>query len=486
MTHFSRLLTLIFCSILLLAVTGCASNALNSSEDENSSQQAGETVGHTDASSTAATNAAVDSEKPPVETSISPQNLYKLLVAEISAQRSNNLDLAIDNYLEVAKDSKDLAAIARAAQMTAYADDNKRALEANEIWVDLDSGNPEAHRSYAAVLLRVGRSAEAIPHFKRMIELSTDKPGKGFGVVTAQLVRVPDRAIAQGVMEQVIETYRHVPEAMFAYGHLLLRLAKFDEASAALDSALALREDWSNAVILKGRVLALGKGKPEAIKFLKSAIDDNMGDSLDVGISYARMLTENGQFEEAFEQTSKLTEMAPRNEEIHYLAGVLALKINNLEAAKLYLEKVVKLGKRLNESNYYLGQIAELEKDYNVAIDRYSSVKRGELYYNAQVRVVALLTQEEKYLDARTYIHTILPDSDKQTLQLQLLEGDIMREAGQFNEAKAFYTELLANTPNETSIRYARALIAEKLGELDLLESDLTTILENDPKNAQV
>jgi len=113
-------------------------------------------------------------------------------------------------------------------------------------------------------------------------------------------------------------------------------------------------------------------------------------------------------------------------------------------------------------------------------------VKRGELYYNAQVRVVALLTQEKKYDDAKAYIHTIIPNSDKQQLQLHLLEGDIMREAGQFPSAKTFYTKLLANTPNETSIRYARALIAEKLGELDLLESDLNAILQYEPKNAQV
>ena len=62
----------------------------------------------------------------------------------------------------------------------------------------------------------------------------------------------------------------------------------------------------------------------------------------------------------------------------------------------------------------------------------------------------------------------------------------MLREAQRYPDAKEFYTKVLNSMPNETSVRYARALVAEKLGELDLVESDLQTILEQEPTNAQV
>jgi tetratricopeptide (TPR) repeat protein len=77
-------------------------------------------------------------------------------------------------------------------------------------------------------------------------------------------------------------------------------------------------------------------------------------------------------------------------------------------------------------------------------------------------------------------------NSAKQRLQLILLEGDLLREAQRYSDAKNFYTKVLNSMPNETSVRYARALVAEKLGDLDLLESDLNLILEQEPTNAQV
>jgi len=130
--------------------------------------------------------------------------------------------------------------------------------------------------------------------------------------------------------------------------------------------------------------------------------------------------------------------------------------------------------------------VAELEEDYKEAIIRYASVRRGELYFNAQIRVVALLSQQQQFQQARDHLKSIRPMNDQQQIQLYLLEGDVLREANRYDDAKQFYSSILDSHPEETSIRYARALIAEKLGELDLLESDLRTILQSEPENAQV
>ena len=146
----------------------------------------------------------------------------------------------------------------------------------------------------------------------------------------------------------------------------------------------------------------------------------------------------------------------------------------------------MKLGKRLQETNYYLGQIAEQRNDYDAAINRYSFVRHGEFYFNAQLRIVSVLADQKKFDRSIEHLQTIRVNSSKQRLQLILLEGDLLREAKRYRQAKEFYTKVLDSMPNETSVRYARALVAEKLDEIDLLESDLQTILKQEPSNAQV
>lgn len=426
-----------------------------------------------------------DEIKPERETKITAATLYQLLVAELSAQQGD-YDVAIDNYLAVAKSIGDVEAVARAAQLAGQAQNNERALEAVELWVELQPDDPGAHQAYASVLLRVGRPAEAVEQFDKMITLISEDPQQAYATVTAHLIHLTDRSVAQSVMEKIIEKRRDQPEALFAYSNLLLRLAKFDLALTAIDDTLKLKPDWPSAIILKARALALGPGRQASIDYLKAAVEGSMEKNLEVGISYARMLTENRELAPALDEFIRLAKLAPRHVEINYLAGVLALQLEKDDVAEIYLKKVIKLGKRLYEANYYLGQIAESRKDYNEAINRYGTVKQGELYFNAQVRVVALLAESKKFENAREYVRSIRAANSKQELQLKLLEGDVLREAERYSEAKAYYTELLTEIPHETSVRYARALIAEKLGELDLVEQDLQTILKDEPKNAQV
>ncbi len=140
----------------------------------------------------------------------------------------------------------------------------------------------------------------------------------------------------------------------------------------------------------------------------------------------------------------------------------------------------------MQETNYYLGQVAEQRGDLRAAMNRYSFVRHGEFYFNAQLRIVSILADKKDYDAAIEHLQTVRIDSSKQRLQLILLEGDLLREAERYSAAKDYYTRVLSSMPNETSVRYARALVAEKLGDLDMVESDLQTILKQEPANAQV
>ena len=476
-----------FCLSVLItfAIQGCTTMPKPDSEEV--SPEIGASEGSED-------SAASEARLPPqedlieeLETDVPPHLIYKLLVAEIAGQRGE-MDLAVQSYLEVAEETRDPKVAARAAQVAIYAKDIDSALAASKLWVEADSENAEAHRSLASAYIRMGRAVDAVKHYEKMLELLHDEsnPGHGFSVISSTLAREPDRELAMGVMDKLVQSRQDNPYALFAYAHLAMRQARFELALDALDKSLKVKPDWASAVILRSRILAMQGARGEALSYLENVLKGDMSENVQVGLTYARMLTEARQLEKALEQFQRLADIEKRNVEINYYAGVLALQLQKLDKAEKYLQKVMKLGKRLQETNYYLGQIAEQRNDYDAAINRYSFVRHGEFYFSAQLRIVSVLADQKKFDRSIEHLQTIRVNSSKQRLQLILLEGDLLREAKRYRQAKEFYTKVLDSMPNETSVRYARALVAEKLGEIDLLESDLQTILKQEPSNAQV
>lgn len=466
--------------LFITALAGCSAIATKpSAGSQDHAQQSGEAPSQ---SAGAATEKAAKAE---VETNIPPSILYQLLVAEIAVQRGQ-LDVAIDNYLAVARLTHDPDTAARAAQIARYAQEYDKADEAAQILIQSDPDNADARLLYASILILSGQPDKAVTQYLKMLTLAKDRVGKGFNIIASQLVRMPDRDAALSVMGQIVQSYPDDPDAQFAYAHLAMRQAKFDLALTNLDKALKSRPDWSNAVILRSRILALQKGREAALSYLKEVLQGDLSDNIDVGMSYAKMLVEAKQYEPAMDVFIHLTEVAPDNMDIRYPAGVLALQLQKYDLAQKLLAKVVKSGKHFYEAHYYLGQVAEQKKEIDKAIDHYTRVKRGELYFSAQVRVVALLANKRDFALAKQQLANINTRDEKQALQLILLKGDLFREQGLYKEAKQYYTDMLKKMPNETSLRYARALVAEKLGEIDLVESDLQAILQVEPTNAQV
>jgi len=482
-------------SVLLLALSllyGCS--VLQPNLDNQGSVEAGKRavsnsqIPSNDAESLGDSKTVTFSETPAgLDSDVPPHLVYKLLVAEIAGQRGE-LGIAIKNYIDVAEESGDPKVAARATQIAFFAKDYDSALKSSNLWVTAEPESAEARRNLASALMKLTRPNDAIVHYEKMLTLLEDsaKPGHGFSTIASQLARESDRDLAIGVMDRLIENRKDNPHALFAYAHLAMRQGRFDVALNTLDEALAVKSNWVKAVVLRSRILAMQGARGEAITYLESTLKGGLSENVEVGLTYARMLTEARQLEKALDEFIRLAELAPKNAEINYYAGILALQLKQLDDAQKYLMVVLKLGRRIQEANYYLGQVAEERQDYKKAMNRYSFVRHGEFYFNAQVRIAAILADTEEFERAREHLQIIRVNSDKQKLQLLLLEGDILREAGKYPDAKDFYTKVLNIMPNETSIRYARALVAEKLGELDLVESDLQTILKQEPGNAQV
>jgi len=336
-----------------------------------------------------------------------------------------------------------------------------------------------------ALLLTFGRAPEAEAQFAAYLDLSSGLPNHGFQQVANQLAREQNRVAAMTVMENLLATRQDDPNAWLAHAWLSMRQGKLDQALTSVDKAEALKPGWRQAVVLRARVMGLQGHKQEAVDYLAAQLDGELSDDPDVRMTYARLLTEVNQLEPALKEFNALAEAYPNNVEVHYAAGVLSLQLNKLDAAKTHFKAVLALGQRMLEANFYLGRVYELQGDTEQALAHYLAVRHGEYYINANARAAGLMVDAGRLEDARKLLHSLRVNSDEDRQRLYLIEGELLRQAGEYQAAFDFFSEKLQELPDDTALRYARALVAERLDKLDLAEQDLRAIIEREPRNAQ-
>ncbi len=426
--------------------------------------------------------------------------LYKLLVAEIAGQRGES-KLAGERYLELAKSTRDPRVAQRAAQIAYFLKDPPMALAALRLWVEFAPNNIEARQGLVAFLVRDGQADTALPHLEKLLTLLPLPPsaqaaatpngpefiteqGYAFMFVASLLSREQDKPATLRLMKKFTEGHRDNPDAQLAHATLALGVADFQAARAALDQALQLKPGWGRAAALRARMLQMQGDSDGALNYLQEVIKDHPKD-LSLRLSYARMLVDAKRLEQAREQFTTIAQQMPDNPDVALSLGILSLQIKQPDDAERYLKQARQLGKYQRETSYYLGQIAESRKDYGTAIGFYKTVDQGEAYLDAQLRVVGLLAKQGDTAGARIYLRKIKLQSPEQAKLITLAEADLLRDEKRYTQAIEIYNIALQQAPADNDLLYGRAMLAEKIDRLDILEQDLRNILAREPKNAR-
>jgi len=130
-----------------------------------------------------------------------------------------------------------------------------------EATLRLKPDHARAHYALGVALLRVGRNAEAVPHFEAAIRL---EPGNNLVVANAsyllgvEFMRSPTRASAAAALfAAAVRLKPEVAETRNAYGEALLASGRTDEARAEFETALRLAPGDARALANLARMPAV-------------------------------------------------------------------------------------------------------------------------------------------------------------------------------------------------------------------------------------
>jgi tetratricopeptide (TPR) repeat protein len=269
-----------------------------------------------------------------------------------------------------------------------------------------------------------------------------------------------------------------------AQGALLIQLEDYPTALIALDQAIALREDYTSAALSKARVLHKLNRPEEALVWLED-LHDSLPKHKGIGVLRARILIDLKRFSEARAAFQYLAQVFPNDYSIQLSLGLLHMELDEDDQAIAVLSPLTLDNNMANEAYFYLARIAEKQEDSIRALRNYRAVQDGRQFLPAQLKAAQLLIKKENINAARDYLTHRRSEFPDFNIELVQLEVELLINNEQIEEAYQLVDTALIESPNSTKLRYSRGLLAEKLGNIEQLETDLRHIISLSPKNAE-
>ncbi|NNE62835.1 MAG: tetratricopeptide repeat protein [Gammaproteobacteria bacterium] len=411
------------------------------------------------------------------------KDAYHLLVAELAISRGQT-QLAVEHYLQLAKSQQNPAIAERAVRVAVYGEDLAAAVEAAQRWVELDPERTEAQQVIAAIYIRQDRVDDAFAYLVGVIEKSEISDKQLFGSLIGVLAREKNTSTVMAVSRKIADKYPKRPYALYLHAMLSAQGNKPDEALRYIDRALDLEEIEGAHNARAKLLLQLGR-REEAVFSLERAVKSFPNDK-NLRMTYARLLVDMKQYEKARVEFERLYAESPEDDELLYTLGLLSLESQRLDDAEKYLLKLIETGKREGEALYYLGRINEGRQQYDDAIGWYQRVHDGQYQFDARLRIADMLGKSGRFEEANDYLKSMLKGSQSHAslVRIYMAQGDLMRSVERYDEAIEVYNTALEVVPGNNDLLYARALTAENIDRLDILEADLRAILKTEPDNA--
>ncbi len=414
---------------------------------------------------------------------LTPRVLYQFLLAEIAGQRGQIANSA-DLYLDLAKQTRDPRIARRAAEIAAHARRMDVAMQATQLWLEIEPASLPARVALVNLLVSQGRYEELKRATADLIAAQPQQVGQNLLRLNRLFARAPDRKAVRDVIEAVTVPYLQLPEAHYVRAVTAFENRDLAAAQAAIGQALQIKPDWGAGVLLRAQMLE----KRAALALLEEFIAAQPR-AREVRLVYARALVSEKRYAEARRHFGILLEQSAgtpeKNGDLLFAAAVLALQLNDPVDAEKLLQQLAVLGHaEADKAHLYLGQIAAEGKRPDEALRWFALVGHGEHYLSARLQAARLLAQQGRVEEARRLLAGSQANTPAERVQLLIGESQLLREAGQFADAHAALTAGLEQQPDQPELLYEIALIAEKLGRIDELETRLRRLIALKPDHA--
>jgi tetratricopeptide (TPR) repeat protein len=406
--------------------------------------------------------------------------MTEFLTAEIEAQRGQTAP-ALATMSRLARDLRDPQIARRAVELAIRARATEPALEMAVLLVELE---PESTLGRDLVASLVGSGGDIARAREQVAAIVAASPGKP--LLLTQLAyffgRYPDKAAVLEATRAIAGRYPSLPESRYAIGVAALLAGDHELALVESKAALERRPAWGQAAILHAQVLR--KVSPaEVIPFYESFAKRHP-DAKDARLQLAREYASARRYPEARKEFKAVERLSGSDPQVPYAIGLLALQVEDWDDAEAAFRRALGMGHPDEGAVYMgLGQAAEGAKRTDEALDWYGKVDSSDRM-RAQLRIATLIAKRDGLAKGRAYLQAIEPRSQEDRIQMIQIEAQLLRDAKAWQDTYDMLSAAVERFPDSFELLYDRAMAAERVDRLDVLETDLRRVIELKPDYA--
>ncbi|MFV0284166.1 MAG: tetratricopeptide repeat protein [Castellaniella sp.] len=435
------------------------------------------------------------SGKPPA-VNLTPELLYRLLVAELSAQ-NEQYDDAAQQLLSLARDTLDPRLARRAFQMAMTGRNLALALRTAREWAALDPSNPEAVAASLALSASSGQTDGLARTLSRRIASASDQDRaivQAVGIVS----KMTDKRLALDVLEKTL--------ANVSGTSVLARLALSDAAWAAGEPVRAVDEARRAQALdptsqdAAQRVLEYGL-RVEPMRAIKDtyAFLDRHPDQRGLQLLLVSRLTGLGSYDEALSLLDRMRRRTPEDFALLYTEAEVNARAGRYDAAKNLLNQYITIQQQrrqslhdgatnaqadVSDARLLLVQIAERQNDLHEAIHQLRSIDEPTLIFQARTHEAVLYGKMGDLNRARAILDAIKPADRRERVVTRLTLATIYRDAGRTDQAVELLKAADLEMPDTSEIKYDLGMLLLQQGKTAEFEALMRRVIELDSENA--
>tara|TARA_B100000035_G_scaffold308385_1_gene312970 strand:- start:7978 stop:9657 length:1680 start_codon:yes stop_codon:yes gene_type:complete len=422
-----------------------------------------------------------DINKPAKIQKANAEFVYKFLLAEIAAQRGD-LTSAGHLYYDLAKLTKNIPLAQRATNIAGYARNGRLALDSAELWRQLDNDSLEAKQILAELFISSGNLAKARPIIEKLLEQEKTR-ADGFLYLNNLLTKVENKKNALRFILAISKPYPELAEAHFSIAHTAFFAGDLDLAEKELDITESIKPNWETAALFRGYMLAIDWPE-KALEFYQTFLNRNPN-SNEVRLEYAKILANLKMYDKAKSEFLRLVDGSLASPEISLTVALLSLELNdNILAEKFFNQALERGYSDKDKIQIYLAKIYLDRKEPNMAITFLDKISSGQLFVEAKILTAEIISEHRSVDDGIASLSQYKNLSLDDKLQFLKAKTSLLYNNNRKQDAFDLMKSEDSNFDNSAEFKFDYAMLAEKMGNLLLMEQLLKEAIKLKPDYA--